>query len=122
VFPPQGVPVLCRIYCLKHEGELSAVLIVDQSDLGLNLSELLNSVKILVANPKGLPWDILSIAIAQLAGIYHTDWIPILLYPFDYVESEKIPYERQYQLWIFDACVAGQFMQYMQRKFRFSYD
>jgi hypothetical protein len=60
-----------KVYSLNYNGEPNAVLIVDQSDLGLNLLELLNGIKILVTNTKGLPWDILSIAIGQLAPLYN---------------------------------------------------
>jgi hypothetical protein len=51
-----------------------------------------------VTNPEDLAWNVLSIAISQLAGIYHMDRVPILSYPFDYVTAKKIPYEKQYQL------------------------
>jgi hypothetical protein len=112
----------CRVYCLKHKGELNAVLIADQSDLGFNLSELLNSIKVLVVNTEGLPWNVLSTAIAELSGIYAIDRVPILFYPLEYVKAKNIPYEKQYHLWIYDTRFVSQFVEYMQRKFRISYD
>ena len=107
-----------RTYSLKREEELMAVLIVNKSNLGFNLSELLNGIKVLAINPDDLSWSILSNAIGQLARQHRMGNIPILLYPFDYVQAKDIPYEKQYQLWIYDARFVDQFVQYMKRKFR----
>ena len=110
-----------KAYSLTHNSELNAVLIADQSDPGLNLSELLNGIKILVANPEGLPWDILSIAIGQLTPIYDTEKVPVLIYPFEYVKIKGIPYEKQYQLWIYDVHFVSRFKEFLQKKFRIGY-
>jgi hypothetical protein len=110
-----------RAYSLTYKRELNAVLIANQSDLGLNMSEALNGIKILVANPEDLPWDILSIAIGQLVPLYNTDKVPILIYPMVYVEAKRIPYEKQYQLWIYDGSIFNQFMEYVQKRFRAGY-
>jgi len=107
-----------KAYSLKHEGEQNAVLIVNQSDLGFNLSELLNGITILVTNGEDLPWNVLSIAIAQLTPIYHMNKVPILFYPFDYIEAEDIPYEKQYQLWILDVQYGSEYLGYMEKRFR----
>ena len=110
-----------KAYSLKHEGELNAVLIVNQSDLGLNLSELLNGVKVLVTNPDGMPWQVLSVAIAQLMGTYHKDRVPVMFYPSEYVKAHKVPHEKNYQLWILNVQHGNEYIEYMQRKFRISY-
>ncbi|MFB0521787.1 MAG: PilZ domain-containing protein, partial [Desulfatiglandales bacterium] len=110
------------VYCLKHKRKLNAVLVADQSDLAFNLSELLNSIKILVTNPEDLPWNVLSIAISQLAGIYHMDRVPILFYPFDYVTARKIPYEKQYQLWVLNVQHGNEYLEYMKKKFGIRYE
>ena len=108
-------------YSLKHERELNAVLIVNKSDLGLNLSEILNSIKVIVTKPENLSWEVLSIAISRLSGIYSMDKVPILFYPLDYVKTKNIPYEKQYKVLIWDARFIGQLIHYIQRQFRKSY-
>ena len=108
-------------YSLTHYSELNAVLIADQSDPGLNLSELLNGIKILVVNPEGLPWDILSTAIGQLAPIYNADKVPVLIYPLEYVDANSIPYEKQYHLWIYDVHFVSRFKEFLQRRFKIDY-
>ena len=107
-----------RAYSLKFEEELETVLIVNQSDFGFNLSELLNGIKVLLINPEHLSWSILSTAIGQLLGEYRMEDVSLLFFPFDYVKAKDIPYEKQYQLWIYDARFVDQFVQYMKREFR----
>ena len=63
-------------YSLLHGRELKAVFIVNQSDLGINLSELLNSITVIVVDPVGLSWEILSAAIMNFTGGYKMDNIP----------------------------------------------
>lgn len=103
-------------YSLVHDEKLKAVLIVNQSDLGVNLSELLNCIKVLVIDSEGLPYPILSTALHQLAGIYEMDEIPVLIYPSDYVDIHGVPCEKQYALWILNMQEGGSgYLEYMQR-------
>jgi len=108
-------------YSLSCRDGLKAVLVMDQSNLGFNLSELLNSIKVLVTDSAGLPWDILSTALSQLTAKYQMEKIPILFYPYAYVEAKAIPHEKQYQLWILNVQYGNEYLEYMQRKFRISY-
>lgn len=110
-----------KLYSLSREGELHAVLLADRSDLGFNLSELLNGIKILVTRPGELPWSILSTAISLLVGAYRTEEIPVLFYPTDYVEERKIPHEKNYNLWVLNVQSGNEYLEYMQRRFRISY-
>jgi hypothetical protein len=105
------------IYSLSYKGDLKAVFIVDHSDLGINLSELLNCMKILITDPDSLPWEILSTAVGQLAGIYQMEKIPILIYPTTYAEAGNVQNEKNYQLWIFDIHYGNDYLAYMQKKF-----
>jgi len=110
-----------KAYALTGRGILTAVLIVNQSDLGFNLSELLNSIKIIVTDPEALPWNVLSIAISRLTGVYHMEKVPVLFYPFDYVKIEDVPYEKQYQAWVLNVMYGNEYMEYMQKRFRIGY-
>ena len=110
-----------KFYALAYHNELNAVLVVEQSELGFNFSELTNGIKVLVTNPGGLPWKVLSIAISRLTNVYHMERIPILFYPFDYVESENIPFEKKYQAWVLNVRYGNEYMEYMQKKFKVGY-
>ena len=108
-------------YSLTHKDDLNAVLIVNRSNLGINLSELLNGITVLVTNSEGLPWNVLSTVIAQLTGAYNMERVPVLFYPFNYVEAERVPYEKHYQLWILNVRYGNEYMEYVQKRFKISY-
>ena len=62
-----------------------------------------------------------STAIAQLTSAFNMRKVPILFYPFDYVKANRIPFEKQYQLWILNVRFGFEYLEYMQKKFRMSY-
>ena len=107
-----------QAYSLNYEGKLEAVLIVNQSDFGLNLSELLNGIKVLLTDPEHLSWRILSAAIGNLLGEYHMEKVSLMFFPADNAKTMNIPFQKRYQLWIYDARFVTRFVQYMKRKFR----
>jgi len=111
------------VYALRFRDRLQAVLIANQSDLGLNLSELLNGIKIIVTDTTDLPWDILSTALSQITPVYHLDKVPILLYPHTYLEERGISYEKQYSLWILNTQYGNEYLDYMEKntKIKFRY-
>jgi hypothetical protein len=111
----------CRLYALKNGDQLKAVLMVNQSDLGLNLSELLNGITVLVTNPAELSWNILSTAIAQFTSLFNMEKVPILFYPSEYVRERDIPFEKHYQLWILNVNYGNEYLEYMNKRFRISY-
>jgi hypothetical protein len=113
-----GLKRLCTPYVLKFDGKRHAYLIVDQSDVGLNLSELLNSIKIFVIEPD-LPWEILQKAVISLKDNYETSNIPLLVYPNHYIGSRKIPYEKEYCLWVLDTKYSEEYIEYMKQILKF---
>jgi hypothetical protein len=99
-------------FSLKGKGMLKAVLIVNQSDSGLSLSDFLNGIKIIINDADGLPWEMLSAAISQLVGSYTIDKIPILVYPSSYVESKEVSSKKQYTLWVMDVNYGKELSEY----------
>ncbi|MBU0543993.1 MAG: PilZ domain-containing protein [Proteobacteria bacterium] len=110
-----------RIYSLIHQDHLKAVFIVDQSDLAINMSDLLNCIKVIITDPAGLPSELLSLAISKLGRVYNLDKVTLLIYPASRTKSAGISYKKQYQLWITDMRYSNQFMDYVQGKFRMQY-
>ena len=88
------------------------MLIANRSDSGFSLSDFLNGLKILV-NDGTLPWEILSSAVSQLAGLFTIDKIPILVYPASYLEAKGVPFEKQYNLWIMDVNYGREYGEFM---------
>jgi hypothetical protein len=87
-------------YCLCYEDKQIAFFVVNQSDIKLNLSDLINGIKIIVSEPDNLPWEILSASVNCLASVYPENSIPLLIYPSWYLPLQNIPEEKQYALWI----------------------
>ncbi len=109
----QGLHRQWHAYALVQGQALKAVLIVNRSSPGLNLSELLNSIKVIVTDPANLPWTILTAALDRLATAYDTASVPLLIYPATY-PSVKV--EKQYLLWILDTQYGKEYGQYMEQK------
>lgn len=119
----QQVGLLRRLefYTLYRYDAPCASIIVDQSNPGLNLADLVNSIKIIIMQPEFLSWKILSIAVNKLIQKHQMLRPPVLLYPFDYVIINKISYKKRYQLWLFHAAHVRQFVDFLQKKFRINY-
>jgi hypothetical protein len=109
-------------FSLVYRGCLKAVFIVNQSDVGANLSELLNGIKALIIDPEDLPGELLSLAVVHLTGVYQLNNISLLIYPTNKYEGNCISYEKQYHLWITDMRHSNKFVEYVQRHFRMRYD
>jgi len=110
-----------RIYSLIYQDHLKAVFIVDQSDLAINMSSLLNCIKVLITDPAGLPSEILSLTVSKLGGVYNLDKVTLLIYPASHIQSAGISYKKKYQLWILNLRYSNQFMDYVQKNFRMQY-
>ena len=92
-----------HIYTLKKNGNIKAVIMVNISDVGLNLADLTNCVKVLVLDPEQFPKDILFVMLSILAHKHQQNDIPVLVYPVSYAETAKLPFEKKYSLWAFNA-------------------
>ena len=110
------------IYGLFHKDRPACVMIVNQSDFGVNLSELLNSITVMVIEQDMLAWEALLSAVSQLAVVYGIDKVPLLIYPDTYVESKGVPCEKRYSMWIVDMRYSNLFLEFVQRKFRMKYE
>jgi hypothetical protein len=100
VYRRKGFLRQCNIHTLFQGESLKAVLIVNRSNFGINLSELLNGIKVIVTDPAGLPWEILNTALAELTPDYPADTVPLMIYPASYPSEKAIPVDKRYLLWI----------------------
>ncbi|MBW2000458.1 MAG: hypothetical protein JRJ29_21180, partial [Deltaproteobacteria bacterium] len=108
-------------YSLCHGDQARAIFVLDQSDLGLNLSELLNSIKIFILEQEEVPWNILSMAIGPMTKLYRIQKVPIMFYPAEYMVLHRLPYEKTYEAWVLDVQHGNAYMEYMQKRFRVGY-
>ncbi|MDI6726103.1 MAG: PilZ domain-containing protein [Smithellaceae bacterium] len=106
----------CRVHTLCHSGKPIAFLILDHAEPGINLSELLNCVKVIVLEPDQLPWEVLSGVIAEFSSGYPLPKLPVMIYPARYAELAGLPAGKNYQLWILNTAYGGPYLEYMERK------
>ena len=106
------------MYALTNEQALNAVLIVNHSSPGLNLSELLNSITVIITERAALPWSVLATALSRLTPEFEAENVPLMIYPADYPTSQGLAVEKQYLLWILDTQYGKEYLEYMENKTR----
>lgn len=109
-----------RVHALIQGESLKAVLIVNRSDLGVNLSELLNGIKIIVTDTAGLPWEVLNKALAELTPVYRAGTVPLMIYPASYASEKGIPVDKKYLLWIMSIEYGKTLREYLEKNTRMS--
>ena len=110
-----------QLYALLREHALKAFFIVNHSSPGLNLSELLNSITVIVTDPAGLPWEVLTTALAHLTPEYHAESVTLLIYPAKYPSEQGVKVDRRYDLWIIDTQYANVYLDYMDKKMKLTF-
>ena len=103
-----------KAHVLKHSGMTKAYMIVDESDMGVNLSELLNSIKIIVTDNTDLPWSILKASLGSFSGLYRTSNVPVLIYPYQYADKQGITYSKKYNLWVLSARASDDYSEHLK--------
>ncbi|HBG06869.1 MAG: pilus assembly protein PilZ [Geobacteraceae bacterium GWC2_58_44] len=86
-------------YTLKKHGVVKAVVTVNISDIGLNLSDLTNCIQVIILDQEQFPKEIVYLMLSILTHKYEQTEIPVLVYPVSYAESANLPYSKKYSLW-----------------------
>ncbi len=120
VYDRLGLTRKSKAVALKYQGQLKAVLIVDQSNMGTNLSELLNNIKIIVMDEENMPWGVLETAVEQMGHVYAREKIPIMVYPLEYAQRAGVEFDKRYNLWIINSRFGDEYIDYMRQQLRFS--
>ena len=107
-----------ELYALKKDGSLKAIIITSISDIGLNMSDLTNCIKIIVLDQDGFSCDILYSMLFVLSVQYVQEKIPVLLYPVNCAENHSIAYDKIYNLWIASMEYTDQYFKYLKRLLR----
>ena len=114
-----GLTRLRHLFSLKNNDQLKAVFLVNQSDLGLNLSDITNCVKVFVTDSQEFSADILQAAISKIAKITGKKDFPVLIYPAAFADERDIAYNKNYNLWICSLQYSDAYFRYLKRLVRF---
>lgn len=100
-----------RLYSLLEGGVLKALILANITDIGLNMTNLTNCATVIVID-ESIPRYFIESALSQVAGEYEHHEMPVLVYPVSYAESNFIPFEKIYTLWILN-------LEYLDPYFKF---
>ncbi len=108
-----------RFYSLKRNGRLKAVVAAVITDVGLNLSDLTNSLTVFVVDSRELTENILRAMLSSIAQKFTQDEVAVLLYPVAYADEQGIAYEKLYNLWVCRLQSSDEYFRYLNRLLRF---
>jgi hypothetical protein len=114
-----GLTRLRYLYTLRKNDHLKAILLVNISDVGLNLSGITNCVKVFVTDSEEFSADVLHGAIAEVAKRTGKNDFPTLIYPAVFAEEQKIAYIKKYKLWICSLNYSDEYFKYLKSLLRF---
>ncbi len=104
-----------RFFSLRRpEGGLVALLVVNISDIGLNLSDLTNGVQVMVIDDREFSAQLLYAALHKLAGCFERPDFSVLLFPLSCAVAKKIPYDKVYQLGILDLNHISEYLKFIE--------
>jgi hypothetical protein len=103
------------IFSLKKNDNLVAIIMIDISNMGLNLSDLTSSAKVIIIDSETLPKDILNLALSLIAVKFQMKNFPVLIFPTEYAANQPIDFEKTYDLWILDTKFGDNYFRYVNR-------
>jgi hypothetical protein len=116
-FAAEGLIRSYKAFSLNYYGELKAILIKEESDSALNLSDLLNGFKIFVLDDE-LQSSIIFSAVEIISESGKDTLLPLMVYPAEYLSQKGLSSEKEYVLWILDAQIGGKFSKYLGKRYR----
>ena len=108
------------LFALKRKSKLKAILLVNISDIGLNLSGLTHCINAFILDSKNLSPEVLYTAFHCAEKVVGQSDLPALIFPISYVEENSIVSEKEYYLWVFHARSQGQtYFKYTNRLMKY---
>lgn len=105
-----------QVYALRHQKTLKALVDVQNSDLGLNLSEITNATTVYVLDNVACHRDVLRFVVCGLVIRYNKTQHPLMFFPNDYLAYYNIPSDKEYTLWALNVEQASEsYMAWMNR-------
>jgi len=108
-----------RLFSIRENGTLKAIVMVNLSDLGLNLSDLTNCINVFILDTEDFAVAHLRPIIARVLGLIGREDMPVLIYPLFYAEQQGVDYEKVYNLWVCSLQYSDPYFRYLKRLLRF---
>lgn len=122
VFAESGFVRRWKMYVLTHLNYPKAFIVAEKSDIGINLSNLLNGFKIFLMDLDIAP-EILFSAVSYTENTPPAGSVSLLICPADYADKAEMIYEnKRYLLWILDMQYANEYIEFLSKRYRIRYD
>lgn len=106
-----------KLYSLKQRGLMKAVFVADFSNAGLNMSELMNCLKVFITDSVAVSPGILEKALIHMLKLWDED-VPVMLFPSSYMIEKQLPFEKTYVLWILNMEASDKYFTHLHEIFR----
>ncbi len=104
---------------LRRNERVQACIAIHRTDIGLNLSDLTNCVKVLLIDKRHLSRRILENALHFVFKKHQlSPEMPILFYPAEFAEQTAMPVEKNYSLWILSTHDSDKYFGFLDRMFK----
>ena len=100
---------------LKNERWIKAVVMVNTSDIGLNMSEFTSCIKIFIVDRKELPADALHASLCRICRNLKKSIMPVFIYPANFFSQMGLSYDKTYNFWALSTQHTDQFFQQVKR-------
>jgi hypothetical protein len=109
-----GVSRQISTLALKKNGRLNAIIVLSLADIGVNLSELTNSIAVLTVEPTDLDRRVLMHVLSSLTGQFSLDEVPVLVYPTSVADDCDVVYEKEYTLWVLNTEYGDDYFRFLK--------
>jgi hypothetical protein len=120
LYKKHGLTRRCNTYTLLNGDTHQAYFIVDHSDRGINLSDLINSIKVILPLNSSVPKDVLHAAICACGKEYGTKTITVQVFPCEYMDKISFSYKKRYVMWVLDTSHFATYIEYIKDMARFN--
>ncbi len=87
------------LYTLSCQGDPVALIDVQSSDVGLNLSEITNSITVYLINPQVEYFEMIRFAVRELAELNSKTTVPLMVFPNTYLGRCGFDADKEYTMW-----------------------
>jgi hypothetical protein len=103
-----------HLFSVTKDGILKAVIMLVISDVGMNLSDLTNCIKVFVVDEVDFPRDMLYLMLSCITLKFNKDDVPVLVFPAAYAETHDIPFDKIYNMWILNLLYTDDYLKFME--------
>lgn len=114
-YKKSGLKRFRHLYAIRKDGDLKALVDVQDSDTGLNMSELTNTINFYVLDQEEFTPDTFEMVRCVVAVKHNKCSHPVLLFPTSYVEKYNLVPDKYYEVWLLNLDYSDLYMENLLR-------